>query len=112
MTKKEAIRILKRHSLNTEACTNDVIAALKIATQILEAQSKPIMDEGLNGEPYVMLGNNSNRDVSDEEIDNMFPCELGDIVVMEKGLSYEQILLSNYHKRMGAKELHKLLTNK
>ena len=67
ITKEEAIKELKYIRGYTEIGTKPE-EALTLAIQSLEAQSKPIMDEGLNGEPYVMLGNNSNRDVSNENV--------------------------------------------
>lgn len=45
LNKEESIQTLKRHSLNTEACTNDVIQALKIAIQSLEVQGREVSDE-------------------------------------------------------------------
>ena len=46
-----------------------------------------------------------------EEIEMRFPCELGQDIIMEKDMSYDDTRQANYYRRQGAKWLYDLLKN-
>lgn len=49
------------------------------------------------------LKTEAEKEVSDEDIEKYFPCEVGQSVIMEKDMTYDDVRLANYYRRQGAK---------